>query len=115
MAFDYNELTKIKNKIVNDSEELKQVLNNLNVLVDNNVGKLSTWDNNGCNKSTWRYGKIMEEPFYEKGNNDNFENIDFNILPDKMTLNIRDLSNIENTETQSTQYKLGTTPSFLDE
>ena len=57
----------------------------------------------------------MEEPFYEKGNNDNFENIDFNILPDKMALNIRDLSNIENTETQSTQYKLGTTPSFLDE
>ena len=79
------------------------------------VGKLSTWDNNGCIKSTWRYGKIMEEPFYEKGNNDNFENIDFNILPDKMALNIRDLSNIENTETQSTQYKLGTTPSFLDE
>ena len=79
------------------------------------VGKLSNWDNSGIIKSTWRYGKIMEEPVYEKGNKDNFQNIDFNINVDKMMLNIKDLSNIENTETQSTQYKLGTSPSFLDD
>ena len=32
-----------------------------------------------------------------------------------MNLNIRDLTNIENTETQSTQYKLVTMASFLDD
>ena len=79
------------------------------------VGKLSNWDNTGIIKSTWRYGKIMEEPIYEKGTIENFENIDFNIVPDKMTLSIKNLTNIENTETQSTQFKLGTTPSFLDD
>jgi len=79
------------------------------------VGKLSNWDNTGIIKSTWRYGKIMEEPVYEKGTIENFENIDFNIMPDKMMLNIIGLTNIEKTETQSTQYKLGTTPSFLDD
>ena len=57
----------------------------------------------------------MEEPVYEKGTIENFENIDFNIMPDKMMLNIIGLTNIEKTETQSTQYKLGTTPSFLDD
>ena len=79
------------------------------------VGKLSTWNNSGIIKSTWRYGKIMEEPAYEKGTIDDFIDIDFNINVDKMMLNIKDLTNIENTETQSTQYKLGTTPSFLDD
>ena len=79
------------------------------------VGKLSNWDNTGIIKSTWRYGKIMEEPIYEKGTIENFEGIDFNIVPDKMMLSIKNLTNIENTETQSTQFKLGTTPSFLDD
>ena len=79
------------------------------------VGKLSNWDKNGIIKSTWRYGKIMEEPIYEQGSDELFKDIDLNIIPEKMDLNIKDLTNIENTETQSTQYKLGTTPSFLDE
>ena len=79
------------------------------------VGKLSNWDKSGIIKSTWRYGNIMEDPIYEKGSNECFENIDLNIIPDKMELSIRDLSNIENTETQSTQYKIGTRASFLDE
>ena len=79
------------------------------------VGKLSDWEKNGIIKSTWRYGKIMEEPIYEKGSSEYFKDIDLNIAPDKMNLNIRDLTNIENPETQSTQYKLGTLASFLDD
>ena len=79
------------------------------------VGKLSNWDKSGVIKSTWRYGNIMEDPIYEKGSNEYFENINLNVIPDKMELNIRDLTNIENTETQSTQYKIGTGASFLDE
>ena len=57
----------------------------------------------------------MEEPVYEKGNKNNFRDIDFNIDVDRIMINIKDLTNIENTETQSTQYKLGTSPSFLDD
>ena len=79
------------------------------------VGKLSNWDKSGIIKSTWRYGNIMEDPIYEKGSSECFENINLNVIPDKMELNIRDLTNIENTETQSTQYKIGTGASFLDE
>ena len=79
------------------------------------VGKLSNWDKNGIIKSTWRYGKIMEEPIYEQGSDELFKDIDLNIIPEKMDLNIKDLTNIENTETQSTQYKIGTRASFLDE
>ena len=79
------------------------------------IGKLSDWEKNGIIKSTWRYGKIMEEPYYEKGTNDNFKDIDLNIEPDKMKLNIRDLTNIDNPETQSTQYILEPLSSFLDE
>ena len=79
------------------------------------VGKLSDWEKNGIIKSTWRYGKIMEAPNYEKGSRENFKDIDLNIIPEKMTLNISELSNIENPETQSTQFKLGTLASFLDD
>jgi hypothetical protein len=79
------------------------------------VGKLSDWEKNGIIKSTWRYGKIMETPNYEKGSSENFKDIDLNIIPDKMNLNISELSNIENPETQSTQFKLGTLASFLDD
>ena len=79
------------------------------------VGKLSDWEKNGIIKSTWRYGKIMETPNYERGSNENFKDIDLNIIPDKMNLNISELSNIENPETQSTQFKLGTLASFLDD
>ena len=57
----------------------------------------------------------METPNYEKGSSENFKDIDLNIIPDKMNLNICDLTNIENPETQSTQFKLGTKASFLDD
>ena len=79
------------------------------------VGKLSDWNKTGVIKSTWRYGNIMEEPVYEQGTSENFEDIDLNIAPDQITLNIKDLSNLDYTEMQSTQFKLGTQVSFLDE
>ena len=79
------------------------------------VGKLSDWNKTGVIKSTWRYGNIMEEPVYEQGTSANFEDIDLNIVPDQITLNIKDLSNLDYTDMQSTQFKLGTQVSFLDE
>ena len=79
------------------------------------VGKLSDWNKTGVIKSTWRYGNIMEEPVYELGTSENFEDIDLNIVPDQITLNIKDLSNLDYTDMQSTQFKLGTQVSFLDE
>ena len=79
------------------------------------VGKLSDWNKTGVIKSTWRYGNIMEEPVYEQGTSENFEDIDLNIVPDQITLNIKYLSNLDYTDMQSTQFKLGTQVSFLDE
>ena len=79
------------------------------------IGKLSTWDKSGIIKSSWKYGKIMEEAVYEKGTKDDFEGIDFNFVTDEMMINIKDLTNLENIEIQTTQYKLGTEPSFLDD
>ena len=79
------------------------------------VGKLSDWNKTGVIKSTWRYGNIMEEQVYEQGTSENFEDIDLNIVPDQITLNIKDLSNLDYTDMQSTQFKLGTQVSFLDE
>ena len=79
------------------------------------VGKLSDWNKTGVIKSTWRYGNIMEEPVYEQGTSENFEDIDLNIVPEQITLNIKDLSNLDYTDMQSTQFKLGTQVSFLDE
>ena len=79
------------------------------------VGKLSDWNKTGVIKSTWRYGNIMEEPVYEQGTSENFEDIDLNIVPDQIALNIKDLSNLDYADMQSTQFKLGTQVSFLDE
>ena len=79
------------------------------------IGKLSSWNKNGVIKSSWRYGKIMEEPCYESGSKDDFEGIDFNIAVDEMKINIKDLSNLENSEVQTTQYRPGSEPSFLDD
>ena len=80
------------------------------------VGKLSTWDKKGIIKSSWREGKLLERPVYEKGTKDDFKNIDFNNICNDMLLSIKNLSNLEMTESiQTTQYKLGTVPSFLDD
>lgn len=86
---------------------------------DNNLpcgnGKLSTWDKNGIIKSRWRNGQIMEEPIYEKGNETDFMQINLNIIPNEGMIYITDLSNLEISSNQSTQFKLGTLPSFLDD
>ena len=79
------------------------------------VGKLSTWNKNGIIKSSWRYGKIMEEPVYEKGNKDDFEGIDFNIAIDEMKISIKELTNLETQVVQTNEYKFETMPSFLDD
>ena len=79
------------------------------------IGKLKTSDNNGVIKSTWRYGKIAEEPIYEKGNEEDFKEIELNIKPKEMILNAKDLPHLEATEVDSTQYKLGNSLSFLME
>ena len=80
------------------------------------VGKLITWDKKGIIKSSWRAGKIMELPLYEKGTKDDFEGIDFNFLVDTIAVNVKTLTNLDNAQVvQTTQYKLATGASFLDE
>ena len=79
------------------------------------VGKLNNWNKNGIIKSTWRYGKIMEQPVYEKGTENDFEEIDLNIIPAEMNLDTKILSHLEIIDINSSQYKLGTFPSFLEE
>lgn len=79
------------------------------------VGKLTNWNKKGVLKSTWRYGKIMEEPIYEKGNQNDFKAIDLNIEPQEMLLDTKELSHLEMADSNSSQYKLGTFPSFLDD
>ena len=79
------------------------------------VGKLTNWNKKGIIKSTWRYGKIMEDPIYEKGTESDFKAIDLNIIPSEMNLNTKDLSHLEIIDINSSQYKLGTFPSFLEE
>ena len=73
------------------------------------VGKLITWDKKGIIKSSWRAGKIMELPLYEKGTKDDFEGIDFNFLVDTIAVNVKTLTNLDNAQVvQTTQYKLAT-------
>ena len=45
MAFNYSELTNIKNRISTDSEELNGLLKELNNLIEDNVGNFSTCKN----------------------------------------------------------------------
>ena len=79
------------------------------------VGILKSWNKNGIIKSTWRYGKIVEEPVYEKGTENDFKGINLNVIPSKMNLDTRVLSHLEIVDVNSSQYNLGTYPSFLEE
>ncbi len=79
------------------------------------VGRITNWDKNGILKCTWRFGKIAEEPIYELGNEDNFQNIDLDIKPDEISLNTKELPHLVMMETDSTQYKLENSLSFLNE
>ena len=79
------------------------------------IGRLMNWDETAVLKSTWRFGKIAEVPIYEKGNEYDFNLIDKNIEPEQIDLNIRQLPHIDMAENESTQYKIETCPSFLEE
>ena len=77
------------------------------------IGKFTNLKNNAILKSTWRFGKMVEEPIYEKGNEDDFNSIDLSIKPEEMNLNTKELSNLEKVDNDCTQYKIGDFPSFL--
>ncbi len=79
------------------------------------VGRLFIWDETSVLKCTWRFGKIVEEPVYESGYEEDFSSIDKNIDPEMIEINIKQLPHINTTENESTQYKIDTCPSFLDE
>lgn len=79
------------------------------------IGKLTNWKKSGILKSTWRFGKIVEEPIYEKGNETDFEWIELNIKPEEMNLSIKELTHLEIFDNDCTQYKIGAFPSFLSE
>ena len=77
-------------------------------------GKLTTWDNTCILKCTFRAGKIAEEPIYEIGSKDNFNQDNFEIKPEEMKLDTRNLTHLEVPKIEAT-YKLGGNVSFLDE
>ena len=64
----------------------------------NGEGKLTNNNETGVIKSTWKNGKIAEEPKYEKGNKDDFIDIDFNFNVDDIkyskitTINIKNIN-----------------------
>ena len=78
-------------------------------------GKVTNWEKNASFKCTWRYGKIAEEPIFELGNEEDFNTTDFIIKPDEMILDTKKLPHLEVFESDSTQYKLGNSISFLNE
>ena len=78
-------------------------------------GQLSSLNKEGIIKCSWRNGQIMENPVYEKGTQNDFDDIDFDIQPPHMNLNIRELSHLEIDENIRSQYKIGTCPSFLED
>ena len=78
-------------------------------------GKVTNLENNSTFKCTWRYGKMVEEPIFETGNEEDFNTKDFQIKPNEMTLDTKKLPHLENLESDSTQYKLGKSLSFLNE
>ena len=79
------------------------------------VGKVTNWEKNGILKSTWRFGKIAEEPIYELGNEEKFQDIQLDLKPEEMFLNTKELPHLVKMENDSTQYKLGNSLSFLNE
>lgn len=68
MAFNFNELDRIKNNISSDSEELHVLLRDLNNLINDNVGSFDTWDSQKANefKNKWNDFSNENFPMYEK-------------------------------------------------
>ena len=78
-------------------------------------GKLTKWDNSCILKCTFRGGKIAEEPIYEIGSKENINIDEFEIKPEEMKLNAKKLPNLNIFESESTQFIMGSVPSFLNE
>lgn len=68
MAFNYSELTNIKNRISTDSEELNGLLKELNNLIEDNVGNFSTWSSAKADEFKGKWNDFVSEkfPVYEK-------------------------------------------------
>ena len=85
------------------------------------------WENNLLNgvgtfknenfiiKCMWRDGKIIEKLNYEKGNEEECQNIDLNFEPNEMTINTNLLSHLEFNDLVSTKYQPGSLPSYLQD
>ena len=78
-------------------------------------GKLTKLDNSCILKCTFRGGKIAEEPIYEIGSKENINIDEFEIKPEEMKLNAKKLPNLNIFESESTQFIMGSVPSFLNE
>ena len=78
-------------------------------------GKLTKWDNSCIFKCTFRGGKIAEEPIYEVGSKEDINIDEFEIKPEEMKLKAKNLPNLNIIESESTQFILGSVPSFLKE
>lgn len=78
-------------------------------------GKYSNWDNTLVFKCLFRDGKIAEEPIYEIGSAENFNQNDFEIKPEEMKINFKELLHLNISQNDPTQFKLGSFPSFLME
>lgn len=68
MAFNYSELTRIKQSISNDAEELNEILKDLNNLIEDNVGNISTWSSSKADefKQKWNDFSTEKFPVFEK-------------------------------------------------
>ena len=88
---------------------------------DNNlphgIGKIMNIDNTCILKSAFRYGKMVDEPTYEKGQKEdmNFDINELVIEPEEMKLKIKDLKYLSIFNSEATQFKLKSLPSFLNE
>lgn len=78
-------------------------------------GKLTNWEKNGILKCIWRFGRIAEEPVYEMGNEENFNQEDLNIKLDEMEVYKKELPHLDYVENDLTQYVIKTSLSFLSD
>ena len=88
---------------------------------DNNlphgIGKISNIENTYILKSAFRYGKMVDEPTFEKGQKSdiNFNLDELLIDPGEMNIIKGHLKDLSNLDSQATLYKLENLPSFLNE
>ena len=101
MAFNFNELERIKNNISTDSEELHSLLNELNGLINDNVGSFDTWDSQKADefKNKWNDFSNENFPVYEKSFNSQVNILDTAI---KSYSEAENTSNSKNTNSNTT-------------